>query len=198
VTSGDPMSGHSVVCTKCSTPLPPGALNTDDLTVCPACGVSLQAMVFPAFFRTINPGSAGEKVLADTDAGCFYHPQKKAVIPCDNCGRFLCALCDVELDGRHLCPSCLESGEKKGRLKSLEKSNLLMDDIALAVAVLPLLFWPLTLLTAPTSIFLCIRYWRTRLSILPRTRLRFLAAFIFASLQILGWSVALYFLLIKK
>lgn len=192
------MSSHHVACPKCKTPLPPGALNTVDLTACPSCWAWVQVQAFPSLVREVGPGSAGETIRTDADAGCFYHPQKKAVIPCDNCGRFLCALCDVEFEGRHLCPSCLESGEKKGRLQSLEKSHLLMDDVALAVAILPLLFWPLTLFTAPTAIFLCVRHWNTKLSILPRSRLRFLLALIVSVLLILGWGALAYVLVMKK
>jgi len=52
----------------------------------------IRVEVFPAFFC----GGAGGRLSgyaghADTEAACFYHPQKKAVIPCDSCGRFLCA-----------------------------------------------------------------------------------------------------------
>lgn len=195
------MSSHHVACSKCKTPLPARMLDAPELAGCPSCGARLHVDVFPSLIREVGPGSAGETILTDADAGCFYHPQKKAVIPCDNCGRFLCALCDVEFEGRHLCPSCLESGEKKGRLPSLEKSHLLMDDVALAVAILPLLFWPLillTLFTAPTAIFLCVRHWNARLSLLPRSRVRFLAALLAAGPQVLGWVAVGCYLVTKK
>ena len=76
-------------------------------------------------------------MLVDGEASCFYHPAKKAVLPCESCGRFLCAVCDVEMNGQHLCPACLASGKKKGRLKQLENRRTLYDSLALGRRRLP-------------------------------------------------------------
>ena len=116
--------------------------------------------------------------------------QKKAVIPCSACGRFLCALCDVEFNGRHLCPACLETGKRKRKIKNLENHRTLYDTTTLFLAILPMVFcfW-VTLLTAPMVLFLVIRYWKAPTSIVPRTKIRFVSAFVIASLQIVGWSV---------
>src|SRR5512140_3781205 len=97
-------------CPKCTQALPPDVLNKAGLEPCPYCNTQVQAAVFPAIFKWIQPGEAGARILVEVESSCFYPEQKKAVIPCDNCGRFLCSLCDVELNGRHLCPMCLESG----------------------------------------------------------------------------------------
>src|SRR5438874_13754528 len=86
------------------------------------------------------------------EAGCFYHPQKRAIIPCAACGRFLCALCDVELNDEHLCPVCLETGRKKGKLTQLETKRTLYDSSALILSVLPIIcLWPLSIVTAPAA-----------------------------------------------
>ena len=124
------------------------------------------------------------------EASCFYHPQKKAVVPCDSCGRFLCALCDVELHDEHLCPNCLESGRKKGNLKHLDKERILYDNIALRVAIYPLIlffFWFVTIITAPAAIVLSIWYWKRPSSVLPRTKIRFILAILIAFAQIGAW-----------
>ena len=89
----------------------------------------------------------------------FYHPEKKAVLTCNYCGRFLCALCDVDFAGQHLCPPCIESGKKKKKIKNLENHRVLYDDVALAVAVLPLMLCYFVVLTAPISLFIAFRYW---------------------------------------
>lgn len=181
----------SITCTKCYRPLPSELFNTPDLTNCPNCGVVLRVDVFPAFFKNITPGRPGETLVVDNESSCFYHPQKKAVIPCDMCGRFLCALCDVDLNGRHLCPSCLESGETKGKLKSLQNHRTLYDGIALRLAIYPMIlffFWFFMIITAPIALFIAIRYWNAPSSIVPRTRIRSIIAIILASLQILGWG----------
>src|SRR5258708_17744559 len=114
------MTPRLVACTKCRTPVPPELYNTHELRTCPSCRARLQIEVFPAVLRPPGPGASGEAVVTDGEASCFYHPAKRAVVPCDSCGRFLCAVCDVEMDGQHLCPGCIESGRKKGRMVKLE------------------------------------------------------------------------------
>lgn len=178
-----------VQCPKCHAWLLEGIFNQPELSPCPACGVPLQVEVFPALFRKINPGKKSEAILVEGESGCFYHPQKKAVLPCDSCGRFLCALCDCELNGRHFCPACLETGKTKGKIKSLDQGRTLYDSIALSLAIYPMLIFYFTLLTAPMALFTAIRYWRAPRSLVRRTKIRFVAAIIISLLQIAGWGI---------
>ncbi len=137
--------------------------------------------------RPSGPGAVGEAVMVEGEASCFYHPAKKAVLLCESCGRFLCAVCDVEMNGVHLCPACVESGKKKGRLKQLENRRTLYDSLALAVAVYPIiLVWP-TLISAPAAIYIAVRYWNAPSSVVPRSKWRAVLAIILALLQIVGW-----------
>jgi hypothetical protein len=186
------MSAHSLLtCPKCSRPLPPSLFNASGSGPCPACGTIVGVTVFPALHKPLSSGTVGEHVVMDDEASCFYHPQKKAVVPCDSCGRFLCALCDVELNEEHLCPNCLESGRQKGKLKHLDKERILYDNIALRVAVYPvilLFFWFLTFITAPAAIVLSIRYWNKPTSMLPRTKIRFILAIVIAVAQLGLWA----------
>ena len=129
-----------------------------------------------------------EHIVAEDEAGCFYHPGKKAAVPCAECGRFLCSLCDVELNGKHVCPTCIDSGRKKGKIKNLENHRTLYDDIALSLSIMPLIFFWLTLITAPVSLFMSIRYWKAPLSIIRRTKIKFIIAILLSSLQIAGWT----------
>ena len=175
-------------CPKCRTWLLDGVFNQPDLTPCRSCGVPLQVEVFPALFRKINPGQSAEAVLIEGESGCFFHPQKKAVRPCDGCGRFLCALCDCELNGQHFCPTCLETGKSKGKIKSLENQRTRYDTIALGLAILPMLIFYFTIITAPMTLFIAIRYWNASQSIVRGRRVRFILAIIIALLQIGGWS----------
>ena len=155
----------------------------------------MQVEVFPALFRRLASGSAGETLVVENEASCFYHPQKKASRPCDACGRFLCALCDCELHGEHFCPSCLESGKRKGKIKRLENERTLYDNIALALALYPLLLFVYpSAIGAPMSLFVAIRRWNAPRSIVHPTRTLLVLAIILASLQIAGWAVGLYFL----
>lgn len=168
-----------------------GVFNQPDFVPCPACGAPLQFEVFPALFRKIGAGHRGEALMVEGESSCFYHPQKKAVLPCDGCGRFLCALCDCPLEGRHYCPTCLEAGRTKGKIRSLDNQRTLYDSIALALAILPILVFYFTLITAPMTLYVAIRYWKVPSSILRRTKIRFVAAIVIALLQIGGWIALL-------
>jgi len=139
-----------LACPVCDTPLKPGATGQVVDITCPSCGAGIQAAVFPALFRP--RAAAGE-------TRCFYHKDKKAVVPCSVCGRFLCALCDIHMHGRHLCPACMTSC-KQGR-DNLENHRLLYDKIALYLSIIPftIFLWFMAIITAPAAIFVVIRYW---------------------------------------
>src|SRR5215472_15595335 len=113
------MNSPLIQCPKCHGWLLEGVFNRQDLAPCPTCRTPVQVEVFPAFFRKTDAGPGAEAVMVEGESSCFYHPQKKAVTPCAACGRFLCALCDCELNGQHFCPACLETGRTKGKIKSL-------------------------------------------------------------------------------
>ena len=178
-----------IQCPQCQAWLLEGVFNQPELSPCPACGVPLQIEVFPALFRRSLPGKSGETILVEGESSCFFHPQKKAVLPCQGCGRFLCALCDCELHGQHFCPACLEAGKTRGKIKSLENQRTLYDGIALSLAIYPLLIFYFTLVTAPVALFVAIRYWNAPRSLVHRTKIRFVAAIILALMQIGGWGV---------
>lgn len=182
-------------CPRCKTALPERLIETMREINCPNCRSMLSILTFPALYKPVSASSAGDRVIAEGEATCFYHSAKKAVVPCDACGRFLCALCDIEFDGQHLCVACIESGQRKGRMENLENSRKLYDDLALILAALPVIilcFWPASVITAPAAIFVVIRYWNTPSSIIPRTKIRFVLAFILAILQCAGWAFFLY------
>ncbi|MGH8337741.1 MAG: hypothetical protein ACRETL_13175, partial [Gammaproteobacteria bacterium] len=190
------MTAFVVKCPKCQSPLDAGLLNTHELQPCANCQTPVEAEVFPALFRKIGPGAEGERVMIEGEASCFYHPAKKAVQHCAGCGRFLCALCDCELRGVHYCPSCLEAGQKKGKIKNLENRRVLYDTIALGLTVGPLLpaltlifvgFYFVSLFTTPAALFIAIRYWNAPRSIIHRTKARLVIAIILAVLQIALW-----------
>ncbi len=178
-----------VQCPRCQAWLGEGTFNQPDLQPCPACGVPLQVEIFPAVFRETTPGQSGEAILVEGESSCFYHPQKKAVQPCAGCGRFLCALCDCQLNDQHYCPACLETGKTKGKIKSLDQQRTLYDNIALILALLPLVTVYFTLITAPAALYIAIRYWKSPLSIVRRSRIRFVIAILLALSQIIGWAI---------
>jgi hypothetical protein len=191
------MSSALIQCPACRAWLVAGPFNQPDFAPCPACAVPLQMEIFPALFRKISAGQSGEVVMVEGEASCFYHPNKKAVVPCDGCGRFLCAVCDCLLESKHYCPACLETGRTKRKIKSMESQRTLYDSIALALAVYPLvlvLTYYFTLVTAPAALFVAIRHWNAPQSIVRRTKIRFIAAIFISLATIAGWIVLFIFL----
>ena len=181
------MSPTLIHCPKCKAALLDQVFNRD-FAPCPSCSEPLQIEVFPAMFRRVETGGSGELVMTGSEASCFYHPQKRAVLPCEACGRFLCALCDCEHNGRHLCPACLEAGRSKGKIKSLENVRTRYDNVALALALYPILIFYFTIITAPMALYVAIRYWRAPMGLTQRSRVRFVVAILLAVLQLCGWT----------
>jgi hypothetical protein len=184
-------------CASCSAPIPPSLFNQTELAPCSLCGSPLQAEVFPAFFRPPAQGRDGDPLVVDGEASCFYHPQKKARLPCEGCGRFLCALCDCELQGRHYCPGCLETGKQKGKIKNLENQRTLYDNIALALVIYPmvLLFGIyFAFITAPIALYTAIRHWNSPGSIVRPGKTRLVLAIILGVLELTGWVAFVYFI----
>jgi len=180
-----------VPCARCQAPVPNYFFVTTDWMRCPSCGTELIVRTFPALFAGPQAAATGEVSLAG-EAGCFYHAEKRAVVTCHQCGRFLCALCRVEFKGQDWCPGCLETSSRKRKQVDFENHRVLYDSIALAVATFPflMLFWP-SLIGAPLALYVSIRYWKAPTSILPRTKIRFLLAIVLAlgQLGLMGFII---------
>jgi hypothetical protein len=189
------MAAVAFFCPRCLNPIDNIALTQGALTRCPDCTSAFETEIFPALFRPPAQISEAERVLIEGESTCFHHSDKKALLPCNACGRFLCALCDCELRGEHFCPSCLESGVTKGKIKSLENRRTRQDSIALTLAIAPMLFFYITLVTAPATLYIVVRHWNDPLSIVRRTKVRFVIAAVVALLQIVGWILIILFLI---
>jgi hypothetical protein len=119
----------------------------------------------------------GEALIVADDSSCFYHTGKKAVVHCEQCGRFLCALCDVDMNGVHQCPVCIESGMKNGDFDHLQHEFVRYDYLALVVAGLSgTLLYMVSFIAAPVALYIAIRYWNKPLGILSVNRWRFIVA----------------------
>ncbi len=177
----------AALCSGCGTPVPllPGVGMR--AVSCSSCGADLMVETFPALFRFGGPVPAGE-VGGEGESVCFYHESRKAVSVCGECGRFLCSLCEISLGGRNLCPACIHRGREEERLEALVTRRTLYDGVALTLSVAPLLFFFLTIITAPLAIYMSLRNWNRPGSILPRTKIRFVLAIIFSLVQVAGWG----------
>ncbi len=99
--------------------------------VCKMCGAANTARAFPALLapRTVPQPEAA----LEGEAACFDHPAKRAVAACQQCGRFVCQLCAVDLSGATWCPSCVAAGAGRARAANPESWRTLYDSIALTL-----------------------------------------------------------------
>jgi len=169
----------AISCPKCSHQIHATRFNKP-AEACPGCGSKILVAAFASLISAPSDAGAGQRLLEADQASCFYHPNKKATVPCDNCGRFLCALCDVDFGGRRLCPACIEAGGDTKSATALDTNRILYDNLALFLAIIPTFF------TQLAAIFLAIKYWSSPISIPPRgpLRLRWILAVVIALLEI--------------
>ncbi len=168
-------------CTLCGRPVRDDALNRNEFTACHSCKVGLQVTVFPAIVTQQRLGQQAEKLVIDDEASCFFHADKRAVVPCDVCGRFLCSLCDIPIADRHVCPACIQADAAKGQAAQTamptENERRTYGALAMLLAIIPL-----GGITQMISLYYCIRYWAKPTSVMQNTRLRYVLAAIISLL----------------
>ena len=185
----------SIACAVCSYPVPREFWNREEGVRCRGCGHTVRATVFPAI-DVHSTGASPVPLEGETESSCFYHPQSRAAQVCDECGRFLCSLCDLEVEGRHICPRCFESGVSSHKIATAEPRRIMYDNVALALATLPFLaIWP-ALISAPWSLVVVLTRWNAPSSVVPRTKIRFLLAALFALAEI-GFIVWVIYMMIQ-
>jgi hypothetical protein len=167
-TNGAPPAGQVMRCPKCSLSLETSMFAPGIWVECPACRSQIAVTFFPAL---TNPPDAvttasGERAI-EGEAACFFHPDKRAAVSCQKCGRFLCTLCDVPFGGKHLCPSCLDSA----KLPELLSRRLVWGQLAMLLGFFPFVgtlacplflfvFQLFTVFTGPAAIFVAIWGWK--------------------------------------
>lgn len=187
----DSQGTTGAVCPHCRMPVPASMVNVPGWSRCPECGESVQVWAFAAAGRA-RVAEPGEPIAEGSGtAGCYFHARRRAIRSCERCGRFLCRLCDCEMAGQRLCPSCVDQMRARREVAVLETRRMCNDSICLSLALIPLILWPVTLLTAPATLALVGWSWRSPRSILPRTRWRYGVAAVLALLQIAGWILGI-------
>jgi hypothetical protein len=187
-----------IICPKCTQPLPEWLLRDSHISsMCPHCQAALELYAFPALYRKAESVDLTQTALAEGDACCYEHSTKKAFTLCANCGRFLCALCEVPLGSEIVCPDCVSGRKVKSQDLALETQRTLYDSIALWLATWPLLTIYFTVITAPLALGISIYALNRPSSILRRSRWRVFAAMGIATLEIAG-IVALIVLIVSQ
>jgi hypothetical protein len=175
-------------------PLPKWELSSGGVATCPSCASRNMPHVYPAAFAQVQP-SRGETAL-DGEAACFDHPGNRAVASCQQCGRFVCQLCAVQLATGVVCPSCLAAGLRKSSPVSADARSL-YDTWALSIPILLIIIWPLTILSAPAVVALAIMKWKAPISLVRRNRWRFVVGLAVGILQGIGWAWLIVYLVAK-
>jgi hypothetical protein len=167
-------------------PLPKWELATSSSAVCTHCGAANTASVFPAMLAP-PPAPAKPETALDGEAACFDHPGKRAVAACSQCGRFVCQLCSVEFGAEVWCPSCVATGSGRAKAANPDTSRTLYDSIAFTLPLGSLVIWPLTAIAAPAAVLFSLAKWRQPLSLVRRSRWRFMAAILLGLGECAGW-----------
>lgn len=181
-----------VSCPNCSGDI---ALDETGSQTCPYCDKQLQIRVWPIVRQNTSAATA----LSD-QATCFFHPDKVFQACCQRCGRFVCALCDLQLGAEHVCPACFERGRAGSEAGKAEwrYRDVLYDSIALTLGWGWILVWPVFVVAFPAVIFLHVKYRKApRSYLIPRSGWRFWAAYagmvwapLFFALAFVGSRVA--------
>lgn len=183
----------SLSCLKCGTLLELDPKAGSSELHCTACDIDQHYFLFPSFGSRIKPGQRAELAVADGEGTCFFHPTKRAQVPCDLCGRFLCALCDLDLAGQHLCSSCLPAAQKKGQLAHLDRRRFLPHSAAISLVICSLLVIPLAVILAPIAIYFAARTLRGESGLVTRGRWQAVLCILTAIAEFIGSAAVLYF-----
>lgn len=173
-------------CPACSGDLLIAELQSAAMNSCPTCEKALTVRWYPALTRkeTVN---AGRRILLEEEASCFFHESKQAESLCEACGRYLCALCEIVFEGKTLCPACLETAQEKESMDGLVRQRFRHDSFALMLALLPILFWSITIITAPVAVVYAIFRWNSARSLVRSGNGVFAAAILLGLAQIGFW-----------
>ncbi len=156
---------------------------------CPKCNTFQAAWVYPASVTKFEKGSKAEPLVSPEHSACFYHQNKVASAHCDDCGVFLCSLCDINLDGKHLCPKCFDAG--KAKIGTLQSQGFMYDSLMLNIAAISSLMCFISFITAPATLFGSIYYWNRMKTPYKRGKWRFVLAIALSSIQIIFSIVAI-------
>ena len=161
---------------------------------CHRCAVDFEFIGFPAL-SAASVDVKPQAVVLDAESVCFFHGENRAEAICDECGRLICPVCTVPFMSRKLCPSCMATAMKQADAPASVRGRVLHDSIALARAALPLIFFVMTIVTAPLALGYAIYAWKKPSSLVRRhARWRVVLAMVFSVGEIAGWILVFSYL----
>ena len=184
-------------CPACDGDILISELQRAETNSCPTCEKALTVRLYPALTRK-ETTNAGRRILLKEESACFFHESKQAESLCEDCGRYLCALCEIVFEGKTLCPACLETAQEKETMDGLVRERFRHDSFALILALLPILFWPITIITAPVAIVYAIFRWNSARSLVRSGNGVFAAAILLGLAQIGFWLLWIFFVVYSE
>ena len=130
--------------------------------------------------------------MVEGESSCFYHPQKKAVCPARDAAAFYARCAIANYTASITVPRAWRRAAARAKSRTSKTSACATTASRSSLAVLPMLVFYFTIITAPDSLFVALRYWNAPLSIVRRTRIRYVLALILATLQFVGWGRPLF------
>lgn len=178
-------------CIQCHHPLPSGGAPSPAADRrCLHCGAVQFHLVYPAAFREMD--TAGVRMPDSEGASCFTHESAAAENLCDDCGRYLCALCTLPIPRpasnppdfpQRLCPACyanrMDEEARTHPWDLFQTEYPRYDIMALLLAVAPWILFPaffLAPVTGSMAIYLSVRNWRGCRTPIRRYRFNFVIA----------------------
>lgn len=152
-------------------------------------GEGHNVLLFPAAVREVAKPRV-DTAIVEGQSTCFFHPKLPATQVCEISGRLICDLCQTEWDGRIVSLEALHSTPGNGSPGAQANTRTRWDNIALSLAVLPLLLWFVTIVTAPVALFIAV--WQGRkgsCSVVQRSGWRYWLAGALALLQVAFWII---------
>ena len=183
-------------CPRCQRVLEPSAWRDGTAGTCRRCLTEFDFVPFPAL-TAVRTRIAPQAAAVAEDSVCFFHAENRAETVCEDCGRLLCAVCTINFSGRKVCPACIAATKMSGAAPVV-KERMLYDGLAISLALLPILAWPVTLVTAPVALGYVIYGWNKPSSLVRgRSRTRLVAAGVLAIGEIGAWVTVGVFLWLK-
>jgi len=141
---------EAVPCPICRRPLDLAKLDSGPQTCpCPR-NRRFEAVTFrPAALPVPRPRSLGE----DSAQPCARHEGNAAEAHCERCGAFICALCQIAIDERTLCPSCFERLDDAKELPSTQSWQRDTGGFGILTALGGFLFWPIGPILGLVAVF---------------------------------------------
>lgn len=186
-------TGPALPCPRCKRVLEPNSWRDGTGGTCWRCRAEFDFFPFPAL-TAARARIAPQAAAVTEDSACFFHAENRAAAVCEDCGRMLCVVCTIGFAGRKICPACISTAKDSDAAPAVRQRTL-YDGIAMSLALLPLLLWPLTLATAPVALGFVIHGWKKPGSLVRGTsRARLIVAGVFALLEIAAWvTLGVYF-----